>query len=153
MYKAQVVILAIGLAVSFNSCSDKYTLCESSLNVALKAGFYNKNNTAVTPNNWNLSAANTGTIFTNVTDKNNFSLTLNPTKDSVMYILKLSPTSVPDSIYLLYITIVQNVSEDCGNVNTHYITKLYNTTNTIDSISIIEPFVNTTSGENFKIYY
>lgn len=152
MCKLLKVPFALLTILGLNSCSDKYTLCESSLNVVFKAGFYDKNGVAIAPKKWDLAYESGQAIITNSTESN-FSMPLTSTNDSLVYILKLYPSTVADTFSLVYSTVSQNISEDCGNVNTNFISRIYYTTNNIDSIALVLPVVNTQSAENIKIYY
>lgn len=138
------------------SCKDEFTICDLPTAVRMKCAFYSSNAGTET------EVAVPFLTVTKTTSPNpdysaamlsNFNLALNPIADSVQYQVSVKNSSTPDTITFVYTTQQINVSAVCGDVFINNLTRVSTTTNTIDSVKISNSAVNTTSGENVRIYF
>jgi hypothetical protein len=81
-----------------------------------------------------------------------FNIPLNPILDSAKYQLFVYPNSYPDTLTLVYTSQPFTVNPDCGSIYIHNLTRLSLTKHHLDSAIIVNNMINTTSGENIKIY-
>jgi hypothetical protein len=150
-------ILFFCLAGCFSSCVDQYNICDLSKAVEFKGGFYAK--IAGVENATQAAALSILPIGSNVYLYNQepniskFTLVPNPSADTSKYFIKVSNTLPADTISLVYTTQSVNLSPECGNIFVHNLTRVLFTTNSLDSVKIINTTINNTSTENVKIYY
>ena len=139
------------------SCKDEYTICNLNKEVRFTGGFYRKLGTTdvATPTpKFTLSQLNVQPPFySQQANVQLFSLPLNSLTDSAKYVLKLDTNLPADTITVIYSSQGVNLSVECGSVVYNSITKINTTINTIDSIKIVKPLVNTEAGENARFYY
>ena len=141
----------------FTSCKDEYTLCNLNKEVRFTGGFYRKLGTtdvATPAPKFTLSQLGVQSpLYSEQVNVQLFSLPLNSILDSAKYILKLDNNLIADTITVIYSSQGVNLSVECGSVVYNNITKIKTTINTIDSIKIVKPLVNTEAGENARFYY
>lgn len=139
------------------SCKDEYTICNLSKDVRFIASFYQRNNGAdVLAPAPLLNITQLGInapLYTQQAHVPTFSIALNPLLDSAKYFIKLSNSLQADTLTIVYTSTGANLSLECGPVTYHNISKLYSTLNTIDSVKITNPLLNTDLLQNAKIYY
>jgi Family of unknown function (DUF6452) len=151
-------IAAILISVFFIcSCQDQYSICELPKTVDCKAGFYQYNRgveTSVNASAFSLYIINSAGFFYNQQPNlSKFQFSLNPSVDSLKYFIKVGDILLADTLTLTYTSQNTLISPECGNVFIHTLLKINSTLNTIDSIKIINSNLNTTTGENLKIYF
>jgi hypothetical protein len=158
MKNSFIIIVFLVFCKNLVSCKDEYTICNPVKEVKFIAGFYQKvagADVATQPPSLNvLMLNNTTPLYNNQNNLIEFGVTLNPLTDTARYSIGLATNLPKDTITIVYLS--QNSRGeigDCGNVNIHSITKIYTTTNTIDSITTIQPLVNTRPQQNAKIYF
>ncbi len=139
-------------------CKDEYNICNEPKDVRFIANFYQKIGSVeqlTTAPNLNVSSIpGNAFIYTNQPNINSFSIPLNVGVDSAKYIISLSSALPQDTLTIVYTTQGgQNVSPNCPPLFLHNITRLYSTKNTIDSVKIINPVLNTSLSQNAKIYF
>ena len=143
--------------ILIGSCQDTYNICDKARDVSLKAGFYHITAgtvNSVTVPSLSLSIYDTSIVYYNqVPNLSSFSIALNPSLDSSRYSIRLSNTSVADTLTVVYTSEAVNLSPECGIIYINNLLRTYSTHHTIDSVQIINPVNNTTSGENIKIYF
>ena len=139
------------------SCKDEYTICNLSKDVRFIASFYQRNNgvdVLVPAPLLNITQLGTNApLYTQQANVPTFAIALNPQLDSTKYYIKLSSSLPADTLTIVYTSTGANLSLECGSVTYHNISKLYSTLNTIDSVKIINPVLNTDLLLNAKIYY
>ena len=150
-------ILLTSTMLFFTACIDEYTLCNLNKEVRFTGGFYRKlgaNDVASPAPKFTLSQLNVSPAFySEQVNVQLFSLPLNAVTDSAKYVLKLDNNLQSDTITVIYSSQGVNLSVECGSVVYNTVTKVKTTINTIDSIKIVKPLVNTEAGENARIYY
>jgi len=143
-------------ALFFFSCKDEYTICDLPTAVRMKCVFYH------VAGGLSTETAVPFLTVTKITSPNpdyaaamlsDFSLALNPVADSVQYRISVRESSVPDTVTFVYTTQNVNISATCGDVYINNLTKVRTTVNSLDSVKISGNAVNTTSGENVRIYF
>ena len=153
----QAVVYCFALLMLASSCQDKYTICDKATDVSLKAGLYHVaggTESAANAPSFSLSLINSPTfLYNQQADISKFSVALNAALDSSQYLVKLSSTSSSDTLTVVYTSQSVNISAECGFVYTNNLLRVCSTNNTIDSVKIINPANNTTSGENVKVYF
>lgn len=142
--------------VLFTSCHDTYSICDLNKTVTVKANLYTKvggvESLASAPL-FTLSVLNSpNKLYDQTPNVSTFGFILNPTTDSAKYIIKTSATLPLDTLTLFYTTQTVTLSQECGSINTHQITNVKTTLNTLDSVKIINPTVNNIFIDNLKIY-
>jgi Family of unknown function (DUF6452) len=139
------------------SCQDQYNICELPKTADCKAGFYQLNGVvenSITVPSFSLFIINSAGFFYNQQPNlTKFQFSLNPSVDSLKYFIKINDLFLADTLTLIYSSQNTVISPECGNVFIHSLIKINSTFNTIDSVKIINSTVNTTSGENLKIYF
>jgi hypothetical protein len=154
MNKLIYVFFIGAMGLSLFSCSDEYTICDSPLNVNLNGSFY-KDSLGVAvikqPSSFSISELNGTVIYTN-SDRTAFFLSLNPNTDTSRFVITLEGNT-PDTFKVAYSTQVQTVSPNCGNVNIFNISGVITSKNTVDSIVLANPSVNTFIALNIKVFY
>ncbi len=140
------------ITVFFISCKDEYTICDLPTAVRMQCAFYHNNGTVDAPflTVRLLSSPNPDYASSMIS---NFSLALNPISDSVQYQITIRNGSIPDTVTFVYTTQKINVSVICGDVYINNLTRVGTTMNTLDSVKISNSAINTTSGENVRIYF
>ncbi len=151
------ILLSFLIAGIFCSCKDEYSICNQPKNVAFSASFYQKISgvelAATAPNLKILLLSNNTVIFSNQTNVGMFTLNLDPLKDTSRYIISLGNSMPIDTVSIVYTSQSVLVSPECGVISTSSITKIITTINSIDSIKILSPTVNTAQAQNAKIYF
>ena len=157
MKKIPFVACIVTVSLYFTACKDEYTICNLSREVRFTGGFYRKlgaNDVASPAPKFTLSQLNISPAFYNEqVNVQTFSVPLNSLTDSGKYVLKLDNNLQADTVTVTYTSQGVNLSLECGSVTYNTITKITTTINTIDSIKIIKPLVNTEAGVNARIYY
>jgi hypothetical protein len=140
-----------------NSCQDNYNVCELSKDVRMKGGFYHVSSgveSAISAPLLSFSFLGSNDfIYNNQANISNISFNLNTTFDTSRYFIKLSGLLPVDTLAVVYKTHDELLSVECGNLLVQTVSSVSTTNHTIDSVVLIKPEVNTTSGENFKIYF
>jgi hypothetical protein len=155
--RLKLLSLGILLMLISGACRDDYSICDQSREVNFKAGFYNKNgaiDVPVTPVSLTMTFPGVSTyIYFQAAGISLLNLALNPGADSVKYFIQVQNNLPADTVTLVYTSRIQNLSPECGDVTIHRFIRAWSTTNTVDSIKITNPDVNTTSPQNLRIYY
>lgn len=152
------IILFVTTSIFCNSCKDEYNICNELKDVRFVASLY-KNVGGVdvlnTATNFNLSILQGNVpIYTNEPNVSAFNMPLSVTLDSAKYIISFSNSLQKDTLTLIYTTQgATNISPNCPPLFFHNITRLYSTLNSVDSIKIINPILNTSLSQNAKIYF
>ncbi len=155
----RIFFIAILSAVFLiTSCRDDYSICNPTKDVRFIGGFYQRISGVDVPIQAPslsiilLNAANP--IYSNEPNLLEFSLPLNQQVDSAKYVLSLGNNQPLDTMTIVYSS--QNAPADanaCGLYFVHTISKIYTTKNTIDSVKLIQPLINTSAMQNAKIYF
>jgi flagellar basal body P-ring protein FlgI len=145
------------LIVFLFSCKDDYTICNEEKNVRLSINFYQRiGNIEVAATAPDLKVFNYRTnvvVYNNQPNLSMFSLALDEAKDTTQFTLSLANNLPLDTLTFIYSSQPKVISQDCGIIYTHSIIKAYTTTNSLDSIKIINPLVNTSLVQNAKLYF
>lgn len=151
-----IAILSIIFLVG--SCRDDYSICNPTKDVRFVGGFYQRVSGVDLPTpvpSFSLSLLNsTDLIYNSQPNLLEFALPLNQSFDSAKYVLSLGNNQPLDTMTIIYTS--QNGPAEanaCGLFFVHTISKIYSTKNTIDSVKIIQPLVNSSSVQNAKIYF
>jgi hypothetical protein len=158
MKNSTIFIAIISLSFLIASCKDDYSICNPVKDVKFIGGFYKRIAGVDVPTpapNFSLSLLNNSSlIYTNQPNTIEFSMPLNELSDTSRYVLSLINGQPKDTLTIVYSS--QKSTTDgnaCGIVVYHNISQLYSTANTIDSVKIIQPLVNTSAVQNAKIYF
>lgn len=150
------LFLLIGV-IGFCSCHDTYTLCEQSRVVSINGRFLKYNPlvppTAFPPSILSVTGIVGNPLLTNVASPSIFSLSLTPGSDSAKFVLLLNGNLPKDTITCFYTTQLTTISANCGSVNTYNLTSVKSTHNTIDSVAIVDPVVDTRLANNLQYFY
>lgn len=144
------------LPVLLYSCKDEYTICDLSTVVRMKCGFYkDAAGAAAETSAPSLKVTRIPTVYPDydLRDVSAFTLALNPIADSVQYRVSVIESSVPDTVTFVYTSEKITLSAVCGDIYVHQLTRVTTTLNTLDSVKISNGTINTTSGENVRIYF
>ncbi len=151
------ILIAILIICLFASCKDEYNICTQPKTVRFIGGFYQKINGADVPTaTSNLTITNlngTGNIYSNQPNIISATIPLNDNVDSAKYQFTLADNLPKDTVTIIYTTQTAFTSAECGAIFNHTITKIRTTINTIDSIKIINPSINTSLAQNVNIYF
>ncbi|MFN0083111.1 MAG: DUF6452 family protein [Ferruginibacter sp.] len=155
IYLAAVVIA--NATFSLYSCKDEYTLCDLSKDVRFIGAFYRKvgSNDVLSPApSLSIRSLDTGPfLYSQQPNVDQFGLSLSSVIDSAKFVITIAGSSPTDTVTIVYSSLGENLSTECGSITTHNITKLTSTINTIDSVKIIKAFINNVPSLNAKIYY
>ena len=151
------LILLLTIVVLY-SCKDEYNICNEPKTVRFIATINQRVGGAdvltTAPNFSLVNLAGNVPIYSNEPNINSFNITFNNLLDSARYVITLANNLPKDTLNVIYTTVgVQATSLDCGPLFNHNIVRLYSTTNTIDSIKIVSPALNSSLNLNAKIYF
>jgi Family of unknown function (DUF6452) len=153
-----IFLFVLSLSFLLLSCKDEYNICPPPKEVKFIGGFYQRiagADVASQVPSLSLSLLNNPTtIYNNQSNIIEFGVVLNELSDTSRYVLSLGNNQPKDTLTIIYSS--QKSTTDgnaCGIVVFHNISQLYSTLNTIDSVKIIQPLVNTTAVQNAKIYF
>jgi Family of unknown function (DUF6452) len=139
------------------SCRDDYNICNQPRDVKFVGGFYKKigsSEVGVSLSNLTIFQLNTNTnIYNNQANISLFSLPLNPVLDTSKFVIRIENALQADTVSIIYTSKQVLLSAECGNVTNYSLSKILFTTNTIDSIKIINSEVTTGLNQNTKIYF
>ncbi len=158
MKNTNAFIGIITLTLFITSCKDDYSICNPVRDVKFTGGFYKRVAATDVPSpapNFSLSLINNiSLVYNNQPNVIEFGVPLNELADTSKYVLSLDNGQPKDTLTIVYSS--QRSTTDgnaCGIVTYHNISQVYSTTNTIDSIKLIQPLVNTSQVQNAKIYF
>ncbi len=143
-----------GFCLLFFSCESEES-CEQSTVSALNAGFYTivdslPESTKID----NFTVYGIGRadslIYDQASSVGNFILPLSPSCDTTGFVFTLGAET--DTVIFLYSRELHLLSMECGFVTYYYIEKIDNTSNTIDSVIVVNEKVTTGNDENIQIY-
>lgn len=149
-------MLYISAGIFFLSCKDEFTICDQPTAVRMKCGLYQNSNgvqTEVVAPFLTVTLLSFPTPDYSSPGLSKFSLALNPLTDSVKYQISVKNNSIPDTVTFIYSSQQMNISALCGDVYINNLTRINTTMNTLDSVKIYDGVINTTSGENVRIYF
>lgn len=156
MKKKLFLIFIVGVTI-LTSCKDEYTLCDLSKDVRFIATFNQRINGAdvltPAPNLNIIQLSNNSALYTQQANIATFSFPLNSLIDSAKYSFKLAGNLQADTVTIIYTSTGTNLSLECGAVTYHNISKIKTTTNTLDSVKITNPVLNTDLLLNAKFYF
>lgn len=148
------LLYVTGFCLLFFSCESEES-CEQSTVSALNAGFYSildsiPESTSVD----NFTVYGIGRedslIYDQASSVGSFVLPLSPSCDTTGFVFTLGAAT--DTVTFLYSRELHLLSMECGFVTYYYIERIDNTSNTIDSISVVNKKVTTGDDENIQIY-
>jgi Family of unknown function (DUF6452) len=158
MKKSNIFIAFISLSFLITSCKDDYSICNPVKDIKFIGGFYQSSGGVDVPYpapSFSLSLLNnTSLIYNNQPNTIEFGMALNELVTTSQYVLSLGNGQPKDTLTIVYSS--QKSSTDgnaCGIIVYHNISQLSSTTNTIDSVKLIQPLVNTSAVQNAKIYF
>ncbi len=158
MQNRHIFIAIIAVVFLVASCRDDYSICNPTKDVRFVGGFYQRVSGVDVPTpvpSFSLFLLNsTDLIYSSQPNLLEFALPLNQLADSAKYVLSLGNNQPIDTMTIVYSS--QNGPADanaCGLFFVHTISKIYSTKNTIDSVKIMQPLVNTSTIQNVKIYF
>ena len=139
------------------SCKDEYSICNLSKDVRFIATFYQRINGAdvlyPAPSLSITQIASNALLYNQQSNTATFSFVLNPLVDSAKYIFKVASNSPADTVTIIYTSTGANLSPECGAITYFNVSKIKTTLNTIDSVKITNPILNTDLLQNAKFYY
>jgi Family of unknown function (DUF6452) len=145
------------ISIICNSCKDDYNICGEPKEVKFIAGFYQRiGNSDVPIQAPNLTIRLSSTsipVYNNQINVSSFGFPLILNGDTSKYIINLGNNYPQDTLTIIYTTQGANTLPECGVLFFHTITKLTSTTNSIDSVFITNPSLNTSLAQNAKIYF
>jgi Family of unknown function (DUF6452) len=155
---SNIFIVFISLSFLITSCKDDYSICNPVKDIKFIGGFYQRTGGVDVPypsQSFSLSLLNsTNLIYNNQPNTIEFGMPLNELATTSQYVLSLGNNLPKDTLTIVYSS--QKSTTDgnaCGIIVYHNISQLYSTTNTIDSVKLIQPLVNTNPVQNAKIYF
>jgi Family of unknown function (DUF6452) len=158
MKNNNIFIIILSIVFFTSSCKDDYSICNPVKDVRFIGGFYQRTGGADVPYpapSFSLSLLNnTSLIYNNQPNIIEFGMPLNELVTTSQYVLSLGNNLQKDTLTIVYSS--QKSTTDgnaCGIIVYHNISQLYSTTNTIDSVKLIQPLVNTNPVQNAKIYF
>ena len=89
-------------------------------------------------------------IYDKVSSVGSFDLSLSPSCDTSGFVLTFGAAT--DTVTFLYSHELQLLSMECGFATYYYIERIINTSNIIDSVSVVNEKVTTGDDENIQIY-
>lgn len=144
-------------AMVFTACTDEYTICENPKDVRVEVNFYTSSNGTDLPKNapnLNLTLLNSNTkIIINNPNRTGFAADLNPMVDSSKFSISIDDTQPKDTITFFYTSTKTNISALCGDAFFNKLLKVKSTTNTFDSIKLVNNDVTNITKENVRIYF
>ena len=148
------LLYIMGFCLMFFSCESDES-CEQSTASVLNAGFY-----TIVDSIPKLKKINDFTvygisredslIYDQASSVGSFDLPLSPNCDTTGFVFTMGTET--DTIIFLYSRELHLLSMECGFTTFYYIEKINNTTNTIDSVSVINKKVTTGDDENIQIF-
>jgi len=143
-----------GLCLMFYSCESE-KICESSTVSILNAGFYSVPDSipeAVSVDDLTVYGIGRedSLIYDQASSVGSFVLPLSPSCDTTGFVFTLG--SDTDTIIFLYSRELHLLLMECGFTTYYYIERIDNTSNVIDSISVVNEKVTTGDDENIQIY-
>lgn len=158
MKNSNIFIAIISFSFLIASCKDDYSICNPVKDVKFIGGFYQRSGgvdvTNPAPGFSLLLLNSTSLIYNNQANIIEFGMPLDELASTSKYVLSLGNGQPKDTLTIIYSS--QKSTTDgnaCGIVVYHNISQLYSTTNTIDSVKLIQPLVNTSTVQNAKIYF
>jgi Family of unknown function (DUF6452) len=158
MKKSNILIVILSLSFIIISCKDDYSICNPVKDVKFIGGFYQRTGGLDVPfaaPSFTLSLLNnTSLIYNNQPNTIEFGIRLNELASTSQYVLSLGNALPKDTLTIVYSS--QSSTTDgnaCGITVYHNISQLYSTTNTIDSVKLVQPLVNANPVQNAKIYF
>jgi hypothetical protein len=151
------VVFFIVSTIVFTSCKDEYTICNEEKTVKLNANFYKiigGVETTTTASNLKVTTFYNGTtIVSNQPNLSTFSLPLDFATDTLKFAITLADNLPKDTVTFIYTSQIKVLGSACGQVYFHKLTNALTTTNSLDSIKIINPDVQNTFAPNAKFYF
>ncbi len=143
-----------GLCLMFYSCESEKK-CELSTVSILNAGFYSVPDSipeAVFVDDLTIYGIGRedSLIYDQASSVGSFVLPLSPSCDTTGFVFTLGADT--DTIIFLYSRELHLLSMECGFTTYYYIERIDNTSNVIDSISVVNEKVTTGDDENIQIY-
>ena len=158
MKSSHVFIGIVSLSFFIASCKDDYSICNPVKDVKFIGGFYLRSGGVDVPNpasGFSLSLLNSNSlIYNNQPNTIEFGMPLDELTTISKYVLSMGSSLPKDTLTIIYSS--QKSTTDgnaCGIIVYHNISQLLSTTNTIDSVKLIQPLVNTNAVQNAKIYF
>ena len=143
-----------GFCLLFCSCESDES-CEQLTVSALNAGFYSIQDSipeSILVDNFTVYGIGRADslIYDQTSSISSFELPLSPSCDTAGFILTVGTET--DTITFLYFRELHLLSMECGFTTFYYIERINNTSNVIDSISVVNDKVTTADDENIQIY-
>jgi len=143
-----------GFCLLFFSCESEES-CEQSTVSALNASFYTILDSipeSISVDNFTVYGIGRedSLIYDQASSVGNFILPLSPSYDTTGFVFTLGAEI--DTIIFLYSRELHLLSMECGFATYYYIERIDNTSNSIDSISVVNEKVTTGDDENIQIY-
>ena len=143
-----------GFCLLFFSCESEES-CEQSIVSALNAGFYSVPDSipeSISVDNFTVYGIGRADslIYDQASSVGSFVLPLSPSCDTTGFVFTLGV--VTDTVTFLYSRELHLLSMECGFTTYYYIKMTDNTSNVIDSISVVKKNVTTGNDENIQIY-
>jgi hypothetical protein len=158
MKNSNIFIALITLSFLIPSCKDDYSICNPVRDIRFIGGFYKRAGGSDVPTpapSLSISLLNnTNLIYNNQPNTIEFAVPLNELADTSRFVLSLGNSQPKDTLTVVYSS--QKSTTDgnaCGIVVVHAVSELFSTTNTIDSVKLIQPLVNTSPMQHAKIYF
>ncbi len=143
---------AVGMTSLLTACSDSD--CVLANTAYTHFGFYSEQGKAVSLNGTiTVTAAGTDSILINQeSNPKQFQLPLGYTHQVDTFVIQYTERMV-DSVFVKHTNIPHFISMDCGTGMYHQLEEVRSTHYAIDSIQIVNPYVDYNAKENIKIYY
>ena len=153
-FKRVGLLYITGFCLLFFSCESDES-CEQSTVSVLNAGFYTVvDSLPISASVGNFTVYGIGRadslIYDQASSVGSFGLPLSPSCDTTGFVLTMGTET--DTIIFLYSRELHLLSLECGFTTYYYIERINNTSNTIDSVSVVNEKVTTGDDENIQIY-
>jgi hypothetical protein len=158
MKNSNIFIGIISLSLLIISCKDDYSICNPVKDIRFIGAFYQRIGGIDVPTpapSFSVSLLNSASlIYNNQPNTLEFAVPLNEFADTSRFVLSLGNGQPKDTLTVVYSS-QKNTTDGnaCGIIVVHTISGLYSTRNTIDSVKLIQPLVNTNPVQNAKIYF
>ena len=147
-------LFVTGFCLIYFSCESEES-CEQSTVTALNAGFYSIQDSlpeAASVDGFTVYGIGRADslIYDQANSVSSFDLPLSSSCDTTGFVFTLGTET--DTIRFLYYRELHLLSMECGFATYYYIERIDNTSNVIDSISVVNEKVTTGDDENIQIY-
>lgn len=157
MRKTFSILTSLIVCIEMTACTDEYTICSQSKNSNLNCAFRSISNNADVPfvaSSLTLSNLSSGNLlFDQKPGISSVSTNLSALLDSTSFAIKASSTMPADTFTVYYTRAKLFLGLECGEIDVFNISRINTTTNSIDSIRVLNAAVTNNFQSNINIYF